>query len=147
MTTTKPKLRYKISVDVTDDAYCCGVYTGGEFDLIVEDLNDDWNSRWPGENHTAEEGWSTTKSGAAKLAIAEMITDAGERPIMLWFKRQRDYTGKVPLDQKYDCDELRQVVKHKKGVVKLGTFINPGTKNHIDGYMLTAHATKGDKIE
>lgn len=146
MTTTKPKLRYKISVDVTDDTYCCGVYTGGEFNLIVEDIND-YSYRHSRYAYTAEEGWSTAKSGAAKLAIAEMIENAGARPIMLWFKRQRDYTGGVPLTQKYDCDELRQVVKHKKGVVKLGTFVNPGTKNHIDGYMLTAHCAKGDEIE
>lgn len=146
--TTKTKFKFHFCIE--EDSFCCGVFTTGSFDLDETHMDTNYSDRGWGYNPepcTAKEGWRSTPKLAAQSAIAEMIVASAGRPIMMWFKRPAKFNGTVDPDQKYDDDALRQAVKSKRGVVKLGTFVNPGTNNHVDGYLLTAHATKGATIE
>lgn len=127
---------YHFRWDAEADEYCCGVFTAGQFRYDDAD---------PEEEDV--DGYHKTIPAAAKAAILEMIEEAGQRPIMMWFVRRCDYSKRIHEDAQYECDGLRRQVARTKGVVKLGTFINPGTKNQIDGYMLTGHCTKGVKIQ
>lgn len=146
--TTKTKFKFHFCIE--EDSFCCGVFTTGSFDLDEIDP-DETASRsiwgYDPETYTATEGWRSTPKLAAQSAIAEMIVACAGRPIMMWFKRPAKFDRSVDPDQKYEDDALRQAVKRKRGVVKLGSFVNPGTHNHVDGYLLTAHATKGATIE
>lgn len=135
MTNTN-KFRYEFGIE--DIPFCCGVREVGGFTL--EEVDEDEVKYYP-EDYPAKDGWRSTPTLAAQSCIAQMIKDSEGRPIQFWFKRSKIYNGE--LNDHFDADALRQVVMKKRGVVKLGTFINPGTKNHVDGYLLTAHATKG----
>jgi hypothetical protein len=148
--TTKNKFKFHFCIE--EDSFCCGVFTTGSFELDETDEDYKDLNAYHGWGHAtdpcnAKTGWRSTPKLAAQSAIAEMIVASAGRPIMMWFKRPCDYTHKVDPKQKYEDDALRQAVKRKRGVVKLRTFVNPGTRNHVDGYLLTAHATKGETIE
>jgi hypothetical protein len=138
---TKTKEYYRVGCCDESLAFCCGIREIGEMK---------WNRyEWTKEDleNEDEQDWGLTKADAIKKHIARVLTESNGRPIVYWFVRRRQYNGKILPDTRYDMHELRSVIMRKKGVVKLGTFINPGTKNQIDGYMLTAHSTKGVKID
>lgn len=132
--------KHKVHFETDPDEFCCGIHTAGNFEFDSVDTAFGLADVYP-----ANDGWHSTKRLAAKSAVARMIKASVGRPIIMWFKRRVDYVG-TP-HESYEMDELRQVVKHTRGVVPLGVTINPGTKNHVDGYMLTAHAKKGEAIE
>src|ERR1700744_3339626 len=129
--------RFRIEYGMDQHSFCCGANEVGAMD---------WDHGHPRRGETnefpSEDGWYPTKAGAIKHHIKEVIEESDGRPIVYWFVRRCDYNKVIKPETKFDMDELRQVFKRKKGVVKLGTVSNPGTRNQLDGYMLTSHPSK-----
>lgn len=139
------EIGYRFDFDMEEVDWCCGARTAGNFTLLEQDANSDYNKKYKNGVFTVENGWRSTKAQAAESAVKLMIEDSNGRPIVMWFKRRVNYLGQMT--ERFEHEELRQAVKHTKGAISLGVTINPGTNNHLDGYVLTAHATKGEALE
>jgi hypothetical protein len=102
-----------ISWDYDTLPFCCGIREVGNFGRDYSDNHED----------TPEE------------AVNEMMSQANGRPILFNFVKERNYNKH--LNDSYNARELRTyVMAHPKAkhVVK---FINPGSGNRIDCWMIS----------
>jgi len=113
--------------------FCCGFYEVGNMSVADEE---DRNPRW-GEIYTKE----------LEKVIPDALENANGRPVVFNFVREREkerkwdedpnnHVATVPLNKRYNCAELHQVVKKYPGRKHIGTWINPGTGNQIDSYVI-----------
>jgi|SRR5712664_94023 len=130
-------MRIKFSVDQLP--FCCGFYEVGSFQV---------------ENERLDDGWDRPFTTDLEEVIPQALAEAKGRPVIFNFVRERaeerDWDDdndwwierNIPLERRYECCELRQVVKKYPGVKHIHTWINPGTGNQIDSYVIKGLATK-----
>lgn len=128
--------------------FCCGVQQVGSFQM--NQYSEFAQKRYgykgePSPEAAVAKAWDQIKQNG----IAEGC------PLQFWFVRpdvarhgvfDDDDDVEPNLEEKFENDELRQLVKNHPGVIKLGCFVNPNTDNHVDGYMITEWATKGEEL-
>lgn len=123
----------KIGFYVEQLPYCCGFDEVGGMCYT----NDD-------------EYYSADEEELVEDVIPRALSCSGGRPIIFNFVRRRtkekswdassDWYKDVPLKKRYEVAPLRQIVKHYPGVKHIGTWINPGTGNQIDSYVILKEA-------
>ena len=109
--------------------FCCGMREIGEMQIISqkdEDSDDLWMYQ--------------SCSEPLDKALDVILKDAGGRPVMFNFVCHRNFTGKF--DRLYQASQFRSIVKKFKGVKYMGTWVNPGTLNKIDCYIIPAQKEK-----
>lgn len=128
-------MKYKFTYDVNTLPNCCGVFEVGDFELhtVYEDTIKRYKNSY--------EGYVDDEKTAYQNAFVRLLAGDGDRPIQFWFVRYKDEDTEE-FDDEYHHDTFRRMVQDHKGVIHLGTYINPNTGNEIDGYLINSGATK-----
>lgn len=92
--------------------HCCGILEAGEFDGDYKEFAGD----------TPEE------------LIEVILREAEGRPIIFNFVKKKNYKG--VFNKEYEEAFLREAVRKHPKVMHLAKFINPGSNNRIDSYMI-----------
>lgn len=105
-------------------SFCCGFYTAGEFQSGHEN-----NSRF--SDHRAE---------TVESLVTKLMNHAEGRSILFNFVRHEicDFDGEFTgeWDEEYEAKDLRDYVRNHPNVMSIGEWVNPGTNNKIDGYII-----------
>jgi hypothetical protein len=67
--------------------------------------------------------------------VVDLLREANGRPVIFNFVKNVDWNGKFA--SHYEASELRTYVRNHPKAKHLARFINPGSKNRIDSYMIS----------
>jgi hypothetical protein len=105
----------KFYANMTTLPYCCGFKEAGDFTSDPDDCE--------------------FVSNTVERLVADLLKAAKGRPVIFNFVKNVDWNGKFA--SHYEASELRTYVRNHPKAKHLARFINPGSKNRIDSYMIS----------
>ena len=106
------------SCNMNQVPFCCGMYEAGRFD---------------GADVYGEYAFELDADSTEEL-FTNILEHAAGRPVLFNFVKCLNYKGVY--NKQYQAHDLRKLVKKHPNVISIGEWINPGSKNMIDAYII-----------